>query len=73
MIYQYVSGEVPLVTLIREIGMVGNSTEARNAIIGGGVKVDEVIVADVKAMILISSEKKLIQVGKKKFCYVLQK
>jgi len=31
-VYPYKSGDVSLVTLIREIGMVGNSTEARNAI-----------------------------------------
>ncbi len=69
-VYSYKAGEVPLVTLIREIGMVGNSTEARNAITGGGVKVDEVVISDVKAMITISKKKKLIQVGKKKFGYV---
>ncbi len=72
-VYEYKSGEVPLVTLIREIGVVGNSTEARNAITGGGAKVDEVVVSDVKAVILVSSEKKLIQVGKKKFGYVIAK
>ena len=33
-VYSYKAGEVPLVTLIREMGMVGNSTEARNAITG---------------------------------------
>ena len=73
MVYEYSSGEVPLVTLIREIGMVGNSTEARNAITGGGVRVDEVIISDPKAIINVSSEKKLIQVGKKKFGYVVVK
>ncbi len=71
MMYPCVPWEIPLVTLIREIGMVGNSTEARNAITGGGVKVDEVIVFDVKATLIISSDKKLIQVGKKKFGYVV--
>lgn len=60
-------------TLIREIGMVGNSTEARNALTGGGVRVDEVVISDVKATIMVSSEKKLIQVGKKKFGYVVGK
>jgi len=69
-VYSYKSGEVPLVTLIREIGMVGNSTEARNAIMGGGVKVDEEVISDVKATIIVSMDKKLIQVGKKKFGYV---
>jgi tyrosyl-tRNA synthetase len=72
-VYEYSAGEVPLVTLIREIGMVGNSTEARNAVNGGGVKVDEVVLSDVKATLTISPEKKLIQVGKKKFGYVVAK
>ena len=71
MIHLYIAGEIPLVTLIREIGMVGNSTEARNAVTGGGVKVDEIVISDVKATIVVSSDKKLIQVGKKKFGYVV--
>gem|GEM_PF-6896148 len=58
-------------TLIREIGMVTSSTEARNAITGGGVKVDEVVISDIKTTIVVSEEKKLIQVGKKKFAYVV--
>jgi hypothetical protein len=37
------------------------------------VKVDEVVVSDVKATVIVSSEKKLIQVGKKKFGYVVEK
>ncbi|MFA6079968.1 MAG: tyrosine--tRNA ligase [Candidatus Gracilibacteria bacterium] len=72
LMYHYKTGEIPLVTLIREIGMVGNSTEARNAIIGGGVKVDEVVISDVKTTIVVSVDKKLIQVGKKKFGYVAE-
>lgn len=71
-VYSYKAGDVPLVTLIREIGMVGNSTEARNAITGGGVKVDEEVISDVKATIIVSMDKKLIQVGKKKFGYVAE-
>lgn len=69
--YKYSSGNVPLVTLIREIGMVGNSTEARNAITGGGVKVDEVVITDLKAVVVVDGTKKLIQVGKKKFRYII--
>lgn len=70
-VYPYAAGEVLLVTLIREIGLVGSSTEARNAITGGGVKVDEKVISDIKATIMVSAEKKLIQVGKKKFGYVI--
>lgn len=66
-IYEHPAGEYPIVTLIREIGMVGNSTEARNALSSNGVKLDEVVVTDPKMMIQVNGEKKLLQVGKKKF------
>ena len=72
-IYEHPAGEYPIVTLIREIGMVGNSTEARNAISSGGVKIDEVVVRDPKTMIVVDENKKLIQVGKKKFGYIVEK
>lgn len=72
-VYPYISGEVSLMTLIREIGMVASSTEARNALTSWGVKVDEVVVVDTKATVTISWEKKLLQVGKKKFAYVVAK
>lgn len=72
-IYEYPAGEYPIVTLIREIGMVGNSTEARNALSSNGVKLDEVVVTDSKFMIQVNGEKKLIQVGKKKFGYIVEK
>ncbi len=64
-------GNVPLTTLIREIGFVANSTEARNAISSGGVKVDEIVINDLKALINLWKEKVLIQVGKKKFGYIV--
>lgn len=72
-VYEYATGEYPLVTLIREMGMVANSTEARNALSSGGVKLDEVVVTDPKMMIEVNSEKKLVQVGKKKFGYIVEK
>lgn len=53
--------------------MVTNSTEARNAINSGGVKLDEAVVTDLKTMIDVNSEKKLVQVGKKKFGYIVEK
>ena len=72
-VYEYAAGEYPLVTLIREMGMVANSTEARNALSSGGVKLDEVVVTDPKMMLEVNSEKKLVQVGKKKFGYIVEK
>lgn len=58
-------------TLIREMGMVGNSTEARNALSSNGVKLDEVVITDPKMIVQVNSEKKLVQVGKKKFGYII--
>lgn len=72
-VYEHPAGEYQLATVIREIGMVTNSTEARNAINSGGVKLDEVVVTDLKTMIDVNSEKKLVQVGKKKFGYIVEK
>lgn len=73
MLYEHPAGEYPIVTLIREIGMVGNSTESRNALSSNGVKVDEVVVTDPKMMVMVDKKKKLIQVGKKKFGYIVEK
>jgi tyrosyl-tRNA synthetase len=53
--------------------MVGNSTEARNALSSNGVKLDEVVVTDPKMMVTVDKKKKLIQVGKKKFGYIVEK
>jgi tyrosyl-tRNA synthetase len=72
-VYEYAAGEYPLVTLIREMGMVANSTEARNALSSGGVKLDEVVVTDLKMMVQVNGDKKLVQVGKKKFGYIVEK
>ncbi|TXG77020.1 hypothetical protein E6Q11_03595 [Candidatus Dojkabacteria bacterium] len=47
--------------------MVSSSTEARNAITSGGVKVEEKVITDVKQMITIGTLPLFIQVGKKKF------
>ena len=72
-VYEHPAGEYQLATVIREIGMVTNSTEARNAINSGGVKLDEVVVTDLKTIVDVNSEKKLVQVGKKKFWYIVEK
>jgi tyrosyl-tRNA synthetase len=72
-LYEHPTGKYPIVTLIREIGMVGNSTEARNALSSNGVKLDEVVVTDPKMMVTVDKKKKLIQVGKKKFGYIVEK
>lgn len=70
---EYPPGEHSLMTLLREMWLVSNSTEAKNAITSGGIKVDEVMIDDPKTVVIVNSEKKLIQVGKKKFGYIVEK
>jgi len=62
---------LPLVTLIVSAGMVKNSSEARNALAGNSVKVDNEVQTNPKYMVELSKEKyTLLQVGKKKFLHV---
>ncbi|MCT4617682.1 MAG: tyrosine--tRNA ligase [Candidatus Gracilibacteria bacterium] len=66
--------ELPLVSLIRQAGMVNNSTEARNALNSNGVKVNNEKQTDAKFMVKLDKENyTLLQVGKKKFKLVKQK
>lgn len=65
--YKYKKWTFPLVTVIREIGMVSSSTEARNAITSWWVKVEDQIITDAKQMITIGALPIFIQVWKKKF------
>lgn len=65
------SMELALVTVLVKAKMVHNSTEARNALSGNSVKVNNEVICDPKFM--ISLDKKnytLIQVGKKKFIMI---
>jgi len=64
--------EYGLIDLLAETGLTTSKSEARRLIEGGGVKVDEEKVTDVKAMINISKER-LIQAGKRKFLKVIKK
>jgi len=61
--------EYGLIDLLAETGLCTSKSEARRLIEGGGVKIDEEKITDVKAMINISKEK-LIQAGKRKFLKV---
>ncbi len=65
------SMELALVTVLVKSKLVHNSTEARNALSGNSVKVNNIVISDPKFM--ISLDKKnytLIQVGKKKFIMI---
>jgi len=65
---------MPVVTLIREVQMVWNSTEARNAISSNWVKINNTVIDDPKFMVELSKDDyTLVQVWKKKFKMVKQK
>ncbi|MDD5769391.1 MAG: tyrosine--tRNA ligase [Candidatus Gracilibacteria bacterium] len=62
------NSELPLVSVLVKAGMVNNSSEARNALSGDSVKVNNEIQNDPKFMIKLDKINYiLIQVGKKKF------
>jgi tyrosyl-tRNA synthetase len=72
--FEMAAGTYPLVTVLREAGLVGNSTEARNALLNGGTLVDGAEIRDVKHQVAITAGGKvMIQVGKKKFRNVVGK
>lgn len=60
--------ELPLVTILVKSGMCNNSSEARNALSGNSVKVNNEVQSDPKFMIKLDKKNyTLLQVGKKKF------
>lgn len=59
-----------VIDLIRDLGMASSGSEARRLVQGGGVRVNEEKISDVEMQITLSSEKTLIQVGKRKFKYI---
>ncbi|MFZ4461979.1 MAG: tyrosine--tRNA ligase [Patescibacteria group bacterium] len=62
------SSQIKIVPLLKEIGFFPTTGEARNAVTGGGVKIDGVVISDIETVItLSSSEGQIVQAGKKKF------
>ena len=60
--------EIPLVTLLVKSWICNNSTEARNALSGNSVKVNNEVQTNPKLMIVLKQNSyTLLQVGKKKF------
>ncbi|MDD2487205.1 MAG: tyrosine--tRNA ligase [Candidatus Gracilibacteria bacterium] len=63
-----------IVQILKEAKIFATTGEARNAVEGGGVKINGEIINDLKYEIILDSQKKtLIQVGKKKFKNILSK
>ncbi|MDP5038868.1 MAG: tyrosine--tRNA ligase [Candidatus Gracilibacteria bacterium] len=60
--------QIPLASILSKAGLVNNTTEARNALNGNSVKVNNEIQNDPKFMITLDKKNYiLLQVGKKKF------
>lgn len=61
------SSSIELVEALVQSGLVDSKTDARRQIEQGGVRVDDVVVADVKTVVTVSAEGTLIQKGKRFF------
>jgi len=59
--------ELMLANLLKNMGLVQSTSEARRAIQQGGVRLDDSVVNDPKAMVASPSEALLVRVGKKRF------
>jgi len=63
--------ELPLPNLLKEMGLCQSTSEARRAVQQGGVRIDGEVQKDTRAMVVMPSEPRLIQVGKKRAARVL--
>jgi tyrosyl-tRNA synthetase len=64
--------EYKLPQLLKELHLVSSSGEARDAVTGGGTRVNNIVVTDIQHVCVLDISKPvLIQVGKKKFRNVL--
>ncbi|MBI5134927.1 tyrosine--tRNA ligase [Candidatus Uhrbacteria bacterium] len=71
--FQVSSSDAPLIDILVETKLVASKSEARRAIEQGGVKVDGVVVKDIKKIIELNKEGILIQKGKRGFVRVTTK
>ncbi|MBP6944529.1 tyrosine--tRNA ligase [Patescibacteria group bacterium] len=68
-----VSGSMALADVLVEAGFVASKTDARRQIEQGGVKVNDEVVTDVKAMVEPTNEGTIIQKGKRHFVKIIQR
>ncbi len=68
-----VSGSIALADVLVEAGFVASKTDARRQIEQGGVKVNDEVVMDVKAMVEPTSEGTIVQKGKRHFVKIIQR
>ena len=63
--------ELMLPNLLRALELVGSTSDGRRMIQQGAVRLDGEVVKDVKQLLSAPPERLLVQVGKKRFAYVL--
>ena len=64
------SGGVQLMALLKDLGLCASTSEAKRLIEGGGVRLDNEVHKDPRAMIQAPQQSLLIQAGKRKFVRV---
>jgi tyrosyl-tRNA synthetase len=64
------SGGVQLMALLKDLGLCASTSEAKRLIEGGGVRLDNEVHKDPRAMIQAPQQPLLIQAGKRKFVRV---
>jgi len=62
---------VPLPVLLRELGLVESSSEARRVIEQGGVKIDGAVCKDAKFVVEPAAVARLVQVGKRRYVRIV--
>lgn len=69
-IAEHSTSTTAILDLLVETKLLSSKGEARRMIQGGGVRIDGEKIDDIELQIQLSSEKKLLQVGKRKFVYI---
>lgn len=67
------SKNVSLIDLVREVKFAPSSSEARRLIIQNAVSIDGEKISDIKTKIDLDEKKKVLKVGKRKFCKIFHK
>ena len=67
------AGSIAILDLIKQVGFAASSGEARRLIEQGAVSVDDQKVSDLKANVELTSDQKILRVGKRRVCGVKRK
>lgn len=67
---EFKKDQIPLIELIALCNFSSSNSEARRLIQGGAVKIDQEKIEDIDFVVEITTQKKLLQVGKRKFIHI---